>query len=71
MAVVEEDHAVAEPEPPLVAAVGEQHARYVARRAMLSTAFEAAGFRIEHSEASLYHWVTRDEPCWETVARLA
>ncbi|MGW3560565.1 hypothetical protein ACWDNT_24960, partial [Streptomyces sp. NPDC000963] len=27
--------------------------------------------RIEHSEASLYLWATRDEPCWETVAYLA
>ena len=29
------------------------------------------GFRIEHSEASLYLWATRDEPCWDTVAHLA
>ena len=31
----------------------------------------AAGFRIEHSEASLYLWATRDEDCWDTVADLA
>ena len=29
------------------------------------------GFRIEHSEASLYLWATRDEPCWDTVGDLA
>ena len=36
-----------------------------------ATALEAHGFRIEHSEASLYLWATRDEPCWDTVAHLA
>ena len=51
--------------------VEEQHARYAARRADLRSALEGAGFRIDHSEASLYLWATRDEPCWETVAALA
>ncbi|MFC4607942.1 succinyldiaminopimelate transaminase [Streptomyces maoxianensis] len=51
--------------------VTEQRARYAARRAALRTALEGHGFRIEHSEASLYLWATRDEPCWETVAHLA
>lgn len=51
--------------------VEEQRARYAARREALRTALEAHGFRIEHSEASLYLWVTRDEPCWDTVAHLA
>ncbi|WP_460363645.1 succinyldiaminopimelate transaminase, partial [Actinocorallia lasiicapitis] len=51
--------------------VKEQHARYAARRAVLKPALEAHGFRIDHSEASLYLWSTRDEPCWETVAHLA
>ena len=56
--------------------VVEQHARYAARRAKLKTAFEAAGFRIDHSEASLYLWARRpveggDEDCWETVSWLA
>ncbi|GLF94472.1 succinyldiaminopimelate transaminase [Streptomyces yaizuensis] len=51
--------------------VAEQRARYAARRAALRSALEAYGFRIEHSEASLYLWATRDEPCWETVAQLA
>ena len=51
--------------------VDEQHARYAARRTTLRTAFESAGFRIDHSEAALYLWATRDEPCWDTVDRLA
>jgi succinyldiaminopimelate transaminase len=49
----------------------EQHARYAARRAKLREAFEGAGFRIDHSEASLYLWATRGEDCWETVSWLA
>ncbi|WP_405388790.1 succinyldiaminopimelate transaminase [Streptomyces sp. NBC_01102] len=51
--------------------VSEQRARYARRRTALRAALEAHGFRIEHSEASLYLWATRDEPCWETVAALA
>ncbi|MEC4573406.1 succinyldiaminopimelate transaminase [Streptomyces virginiae] len=51
--------------------VAEQRERYAARRAALRAALEAHGFRVEHSEASLYLWVTRDEPCWDTVAHLA
>lgn len=51
--------------------VEEQRARYAARRSALRTALEGHGFRIEHSEASLYLWATRDESCWETVGRLA
>jgi succinyldiaminopimelate transaminase len=49
----------------------EQHARYAARRTTLRRALEAAGFRIDHSEASLYLWATRDEDCWDTIAGLA
>ncbi|MER5933692.1 succinyldiaminopimelate transaminase [Streptomyces sp. NPDC002054] len=51
--------------------VQEQRERYAARRSALRAALEAHGFRIEHSEASLYLWATRDEPCWDTVAYLA
>ncbi|MCX2969679.1 MULTISPECIES: succinyldiaminopimelate transaminase [Streptomyces] len=51
--------------------VAAQRERYAARRAVLRAALEGHGFRIEHSEASLYLWATRDEPCWETVAALA
>jgi succinyldiaminopimelate transaminase len=51
--------------------VEEQRARYARRRDSLRTAFEAYGFRIDHSEAGLYLWLTRDEPCWDTVKALA
>lgn len=51
--------------------VATQRERYAARRTALRAALEAHGFRIEHSEASLYLWATRDEPCWRTVAHLA
>jgi succinyldiaminopimelate transaminase len=51
--------------------VEEQRGRYAARREVLRPALEAAGFRIEHSEAGLYVWCTRDEDCWDTVAALA
>ena len=51
--------------------VEEQRSRYAARREALRGALEAYGFRIEHSEASLYLWATRDEPCWDTVGDLA
>jgi succinyldiaminopimelate transaminase len=49
----------------------EQHARYERRRDRLRVAFEAAGFRIDHSEGALYLWATRDEPGWDSVAWLA
>ncbi len=49
----------------------DQHARYAARRVRLKRALERAGFRIDHSEASLYLWSTREEDCWKTVADLA
>ncbi|WP_019629550.1 succinyldiaminopimelate transaminase [Actinomadura atramentaria] len=51
--------------------VAEQRERYARRRALLRAAFERHGFRIDHSEASLYLWATRGEPCWETVGHLA
>ncbi|MEU8485091.1 bifunctional succinyldiaminopimelate transaminase/glutamate-prephenate aminotransferase [Streptomyces sp. NPDC048641] len=51
--------------------VQEQRGRYAARRAVLRDALVEHGFRIEHSEASLYLWATRDESCWDTVAHLA
>jgi succinyldiaminopimelate transaminase len=47
--------------------VTAQRARYAARRDRLRPALTAAGFRVEHSEAGLYLWLTRDEPCWSTV----
>ena len=51
--------------------VRDQHAIYAVRRAGLTEALAGAGFRIDHSEASLYLWATRDEDCWDTVAALA
>ena len=55
--------------------VAEQRARYAARRAVLRAALEGAGFRIDHSEASLYLWASRidsgGQDCWATVAWLA
>jgi succinyldiaminopimelate transaminase len=51
--------------------VAEQRERYARRRDALREALEAYGFRIEHSEAALYLWATRDESCWDTVAALA
>ena len=51
--------------------VDAQHARYAARRTTLRGALESAGFRIDHSEAALYLWATRDEDSWDTVAWLA
>jgi succinyldiaminopimelate transaminase len=38
----------------------EQKARYSRRRSVLRSALESAGFRIDHSEAGLYLWVSRD-----------
>jgi succinyldiaminopimelate transaminase len=51
--------------------VREQKARYRTRRASLRTALTSAGFVIDHSEAGLYLWATRGEPCWDTVNWLA
>jgi succinyldiaminopimelate transaminase len=48
-----------------------QHARYERRRAGLKAALEGAGFRIDASEGALYLWVSRGEPCWDTVGWLA
>jgi succinyldiaminopimelate transaminase len=51
--------------------VSDQRQRYARRRSALWTALVGAGFRIEHSEAGLYLWATRDEACWDSVAWLA
>ena len=39
----------------------EQKERYRARREVLRSGLEAAGFRIEHSEAGLYLWASRPD----------
>jgi len=51
--------------------VDAQRERYRARRERLAGAVRGAGMRIEHSEAGLYLWATRDEDCWTTIDRLA
>jgi len=51
--------------------VEDQRGRYAARRSQLREALERVGFRIDHSEGSLYLWATRDEPCWGSVEWLA
>ena len=51
--------------------VENQRARYLARRRILKAALEQTGFRVSHSEGSLYLWVTRDENCRTTVDWLA
>lgn len=48
-----------------------QRARYAGRRQVLKTALLAHGFAVDGSDAGLYLWVTRGEPCWDTVAWLA
>ena len=49
----------------------EQRCRYGRRREILLAAFRSAGFTVEHSQAGLYLWVTRGEPCHDTVEWLA
>ena len=51
--------------------VAEQRERYLARRSTLAPALEAAGFRIDHSEGSLYLWATRGENCRVSLDWLA
>jgi len=49
----------------------QQRDRYARRRAALLDAVRSAGFTVEHSEAGLYLWATRGEPCRDTVDWLA
>ena len=51
--------------------VAAQKELYRARRALLKPALEAAGFRIDGSEAGLYLWATEDRDAWESLGRLA
>jgi succinyldiaminopimelate transaminase len=44
---------------------------YARRRKLLRPALERAGLRIARSDGGLFLWCTADEPCWDTVARLA
>jgi aspartate/methionine/tyrosine aminotransferase len=49
----------------------EQRERYARRRAALLPALQSAGLTVDDSEAGLYFWATRGEPCRDTVAWLA
>jgi succinyldiaminopimelate transaminase len=49
----------------------EQRDRYARRRDTLLPAVREAGLTVDHSEAGLYLWATRDEPCRDTVAWFA
>ena len=51
--------------------VEEQAERYRARRRILSQSLANAGFTIEHSNAGLYIWCTRNEEDWSTVSWFA
>src|SRR6202008_3313304 len=48
----------------------EQRGRYERRRAALLPAMLAAGLTVDPSEAGLYLWATRREPCRDTLAWL-
>jgi len=61
----------------MVAALGDevhvhqQAARYAKRREVLRPALEASGFTIEHSDAGLYIWCTRNEKDFDSIAALS
>ncbi|MEV3902164.1 succinyldiaminopimelate transaminase [Mycobacterium sp. NPDC050551] len=48
-----------------------QRERYARRRDALLPAVRAAGLRVDDSEAGLYIWATRGEPCRDTVTWFA
>ncbi|UOZ09977.1 succinyldiaminopimelate transaminase [Amycolatopsis sp. WQ 127309] len=52
-------------------ALAAQRERYARRRLALRKALQDNGFRVDHSEAGLYLWATRDEDAHATVAWLA
>ncbi|ORX07540.1 succinyldiaminopimelate transaminase [Mycolicibacillus trivialis] len=49
----------------------DQRERYARRRDALLPALRRAGFTVDHSEAGLYLWATRAQPCRDTVDWLA
>lgn len=51
--------------------VAAQKERYRARREMLIPALNSAGYRIDHSEAGLYLWVTEGVDAWASIEKLA
>jgi succinyldiaminopimelate transaminase len=48
-----------------------QRGVYAARRTRLLPALRSAGYAVDDTEAGLYFWATRDEPCLDTVSRFA
>jgi succinyldiaminopimelate transaminase len=48
-----------------------QRERYARRRDALLPALRSAGFTVDHSEAGLYLWASRGEPCRDSVTWLA
>jgi len=44
-----------------------QRDRYNLRKLKVKAAIESHGFKVEHSNAGLYLWATRDESDWESV----
>jgi succinyldiaminopimelate transaminase len=61
----------------MVAALGDdihehqQRDRYAGRRLALLPALRSAGLTVDHSEGGLYLWVSRGEPCRDTVSWFA
>ena len=51
--------------------VTAQRELYRARRGALKPALEAAGFRVDRSEAGLYLWATEGRDAWESLGALA
>lgn len=51
--------------------VAAQKELYRRRREVLKPALEAAGFRVDASEAGLYLWATEDRDAWDSLDRLA
>lgn len=51
--------------------VSEQRDRYRVRRSVLRPALEAAGYRVDGSEAGLYLWATKGVDAWNSVKDLA
>ena len=48
-----------------------QRDRYNARKAKVRSTIEKHGFKVDHSEAGLYLWATRNERDWDSVAWFA
>jgi succinyldiaminopimelate transaminase len=49
----------------------QQRHRYARRRQLLRPALDRAGLHVRRSEGGLFLWCTAEEPCWDTVDRLA